>query len=185
MTTRTEKHYANIKDLLRNNLLRYEEQKTRNLIDKLRHVKSKGYFTKSEFLEMCKWKDERQLRRSYWKANTEKEIDSISKQIFATDDECKRITLLDRLKGVGIPVASAILALTDPQAYGVIDKRVWQVLYLYGEVNYNPEGTGLSVGHWIDYLPEIRQWASEFGVYTRNIERSLFEYHKTIQKGAL
>jgi len=106
---------------------------------------------------MCKWKDERQLRRSYWKANTEKEID----------------------------VASAILALTDPQAYGVIDKRVWQVLYLYGEVNYNPEGTGLSVGHWIDYLPEIRQWASEFGVYTRNIERSLFEYHKTIQKGAL
>ena len=176
-----EKHYANIRELLHDNLLRDEEPKARVLIEKLRHIMSSGYFIKSEFFEMCKWKDERQLRRSDWEANTESEIKNVSTQVFATNDECKRITLLDRLKGVGVATASAILTLTDPQAYGVIDRRVWQVLYLYGEVNYSPEGTGLSVGHWIDYLPKIRQWGSEFGVCVRNIERSLFEYHKTIQ----
>ena len=180
-----KKHYANIQELLRNNLLRDEEPETKALIEKLRHVKTKGYFTKPEFLEMCKWKDVRQLRRSDWEANTESEVVDISTQAFATNDEYKRIILLDRLKGVGIPIASAILTLTDPQAYGVIDKRVWQLLHLYGEVNYDPEGEDLSIGHWTDYLPKLRHWASEFEVGVRSIECSLFEYHKTIQEGPL
>ena len=180
-----QKSYPNIRELLQNNLLRDEEPKTKVLIEKLYHVKPRGYFTKPEFLDMCKWKDERQLRRSYWKANTEVEIIESSRQVFATDDEWKRIILLDKLKGVGIPVASAILTLTDPQTYGVIDIRVWQVLHLYGEVNYNKDGTGLSIEHWIDYLPKLRQWAGEFGIGVRNIERSLFEYHKIIQDGVL
>jgi thermostable 8-oxoguanine DNA glycosylase len=180
-----EKLYANIQELLKNNLLRDEEPKTKALIEKLRHVKANGYFTKPEFLEMCKWKDTRQLRRSDWEANTESEVGNISTQAFATDDEYKRMILLDRLRGVGIPIASAILTLTDPQAYGVIDKRVWQLLYLYGEVDYDPEGEDLSTGHWTDYLPKLRQWASEFEVDVRSIERSLFEYHKTIQEDPL
>jgi len=180
-----EKHYANIRELLHNNLLRDEKPKTRALIKKLRHIKSRGHFIKPEFLEMCKWKDSRQRNRSCWEANTESEIVNVSTRVFATNDEHERIILLDRLKGVGIPIASAILTLTDPQAYGVIDIRVWQVLYLYGEVSYSPEGKKLSVGHWMDYLPKIRQWASEFEVCVRNIERSLFEYHKTIQEGTL
>jgi endonuclease III len=110
---------------------------------------------------------------------------AVSTQVFATDCECKRIVLLDKLKGVGTATASAILTLTDPQAYGVIDTRVWRVLHLYGEVTYNPEGTYLSTEHWMDYLPKLRQWGQEFGVSVRSIERSLFEYHKTIQQGAL
>ncbi len=180
-----KRHYANIQELLRNHLLRDEDQEAEKLIEDLRHVKTKGYFTKPELLVMCKWKDKRERRRTDWRANTEPEVVDISTQAFATNDEYKRITLLDGLKGVGIPIASAILTSTDPQAYGVIDIRVWQLLHLYGEVNYDPEGTYLSIRHWKDYLPKLRQWASEFEVGARNIERSLFEYHKTIQEGPL
>ena len=180
-----EKRYADIRELLQNHLLRDEEPETSALINNLRHVKPKGYFTKSEFLEMCKWKDKQQRRRSDWQAHTESEIIDASRQVFATNDEYVRVIVLDRLKGVGIPIASAILTLTDPQHYGTIDIRVWQVLYLYGEVNYNPQGTELSIDHWTAYLPKLRQWASEFQVGVRNIERSLFEHHKTIQEGTL
>jgi len=145
-----KKQYTDIRELLQNKLLRNEEPTTKVLIEKLRYVKPRGFFTKPEFLEVCKWKDPRQLRRSDWEDNKISEIVNISKQVFATHGEYQRIVLLDRLKGVGVPIASAILTLTDPQAYGVIDIRVWQVLYLYGEVNYDPQGTDLSTKHWLD-----------------------------------
>lgn len=180
-----EKRYASIQELLRNELLRTEERKTQSLIEKLRPVKQRGYFTKSELLEMCKWKDEREFRRSDLESNLELEVIRISRQVFATNDESRRIIYLDTLKGVGIPVASAILTLTDPQTYGVIDIRVWQVLHLYGEVDYNSEGKNLTVIHWLDYLPKLRQWAGHYKVSVRQVERSLFEHHKKIQVGNL
>jgi hypothetical protein len=173
-----ERSYNNIRELLQKRLLLDEEPKAKALIDKLHDVKCRGYFSKNEFLEICKWKDPRELRRSYWQANTESEVIAVSTQVFATSDEHERIVRLDSLRGVAVPIASAILTVTDPQAYGVIDKRVWQLLYLYGEVDHSPEGIGLSVRHWEDYLPKLRQWASELGVGVRTVERSLFEYHK-------
>ena len=180
-----KKYYKDIQELLHNNLLRDEEPNTKILIDEMQNIKSRGYFSKSEFLKMCKWKDPRERRRSDWHANTESEIRHTSTQAFSINDEYTRIILLDQLKGVGIATASAILTLTNPQIYGVIDKRVWEVLFLYDEVNYNSEGINLRVQNWIDYLPKIRRWATEFEVNVRNIERSLFEHHKKIQEGRL
>ena len=172
-----KKHYANIQELLRDNLVRDEGEKTKGLIDELCRVKSRGYFTRDEFLKMCEWKDPRHRRRAYWQKNS-LEVEKISKMVFATTDENGRIVLLDSLKGVGVPMASAILMLTDPHVYGVIDWRVWKVLHLYGEVNYSPEGTNLSGRHWRDYLPRLRRWANELNVDARAIERSLFEYSR-------
>ena len=88
-----EKRYADIRELLQNHLLRDEEPETSALINNLRHVKPKGYFTKSEFLEMCKWKDKQQRRRSDWQAHTESEIIDASRQVFATNDEYMRVKI--------------------------------------------------------------------------------------------
>lgn len=65
---------------------------------------------------------------------------TLSAQAFGAPGEAHRILHLCRLRGVGIPVASAFLALTDPERYGVIDIRVWQLLALYQEVAYDPDG---------------------------------------------
>ena len=86
--------------------------------------------------------------------------------------------LLTSLSGVGIPVASAILTLTDPNDYGVIDTRVWQLLYFYDMVSTKPTGQGFSIKDWLDYLSMLRRFAQEFNVGARHIERTLFEYHK-------
>ena len=76
--------------------------------------------------------------------NSEEEVISTSKGVLSTDFEKRRLELLVELKGVAIPTASAILTLIDPENYGVIDIRVWQVLFLYGSVKVKPTGTNFS-----------------------------------------
>ena len=109
----------------------------------------------------------------------------MSQEVFATEYEKRRIELLTSLKGVRIPTASAILMLTNPKSYGVIDIRVWQLLYLYDAVTSNPSGMNFSFNNWFHYLQKLRYWAKAFNVSARQIERTLFEYHKEIQDGRL
>jgi thermostable 8-oxoguanine DNA glycosylase len=180
-----KKLYPTLQALLEHRLVREEDPATLVLMNSLHHVRQQGYFTKPEFLAMCKWKDSRELRRQDLHSHSERIIVDVSTQTFATSNETTRMLLLDSLKGVGIPVASAILTLTDPTNYGVIDIRVWQLLHLYEEVKYSPDGTGLGIRHWLDYLPLLRTYANRFRVSARMIELSLFEHHKIIQEGNL
>ena len=121
---------------------------------------------------MCEWKSHR--ARPHFQSNDDASIKRLSSQVLDTTDEKRRIDLLNSLNGVGIPMGSAILMLTDPQHYGVIDVRVWSLLYAYGEVKSNPSGRNLSPNNWLTYLGVIRKFASEFKVKPRDIDRTLF-----------
>lgn len=180
-----EKRFPDIPSLLSACLVHDEYPDTAPLIASLRHVREVGYFTRSEFLSMCKWKEPRERRRQNWSSNTEDEVRTLSAQAFGAPDEARRILHLCRLRGVGIPVASAFLTLVDPEHYGVIDIRVWQLLVFYQEVDYDSEGRTLQVLHWLDYLDKIRLWANELKVSVRAIERTLFQHHRDIQTGRL
>ena len=176
-----EKRFSDIPSLLSACLIHDEYPDTAPLIASLSHVREAGYFTRSEFLSMCKWKEPRERRRQHWATNTEDEVRMLSAKAFGASDEARRILHLCRLRGVGIPVASAFLTLVDPEHYGVIDIRVWQLLAFYQEVDYDPDGRALQVLHWLDYLDKIRMWAGEINVSVRAIERTLFQHHREIQ----
>ncbi len=93
--------------------------------------------------------------------------------------------LLTILDGVNVPMASAILTLIDPTRYGVIDIRVWQLLFAIDSVRKNPQGRRFNFDHWHHYLRELRSYAKELRVPARAVERTLFEYHKKVQRGRL
>jgi len=183
MGTALKKEYKSIKELIERNLDTKEDDQTQILIDVLKGVTKRGYFTKEEFLRMGMWKTPRP--KNWYLANSEEEIIGISKKMFSTEFEKRRIDLLIRLQGVNIPTASAILTLTNPNDYGVIDIRVWEVLYLYGSVLVNPTGTNFSFKNWYNYLMKIRYFSEYFDVKARDIERTIFLYHFKIQKGRL
>lgn len=82
-------------------------------------------------------------------------------------------------------MASAILTLIDPKRYGVIDIRVWQLLFTIHSVSGNPQGRGFNFNHWYHYLCKLRYYAKTLRVSARIVERTLFEYHKKVQKGRL
>jgi len=178
-----KQEYPTIEELIKNNLNTEESLRTQKLINDLEPVKERGYFTKDEFIKMGVWKSPRPKQR--YLQNSEEDIVSISKKVFTTKFEKRRIELLTKLKGVSIPTASAILTLSDPQNYGVIDIRVWQLLYLYRSVKNNPTGIGMDFHDWYHYLMKLRYYAKKFNVKVRDIERTLFLYHKKIQEGNL
>ena len=82
-------------------------------------------------------------------------------------------------------MASAILTLTNPQRYGVIDIRVWKVLYRLGSVSTRPSGVGFDFKHWYRYLVILRHHAKRIGADVRAVERTLFFHHRRYARGNL
>jgi len=178
-----KKEYESIQELISKNLSTEEDRETQDLIGELQDVLHRGYFTKEEFVKMGMWKSPRP--KNWYLANSEDRIIEISQRVFATHFEKRRIELLTQLEGVAIPVSSAILTLTDPKNYGVIDIRVWDVVYTYGLVKVNRRGTNFSFNNWYNYLVKLRYFAEKFKVKARDIERTIFLYHWKVQKGRL
>ena len=82
-------------------------------------------------------------------------------------------------------MASAILTLLDPQRYGVLDIRAWQMLYSVRGVDANPAGRGFTVGQWIHYLETLRRHARRLRASARAVEYTLFLCHRRRQRGLL
>lgn len=175
--------YKTLRDLLAHELVIEEDPNPADLIKSLRHVKRNKVLTKSELIAICRWKSPRAIR--HIKSNDAATIRSLTQKALSTRSEQKRIECLTALRGVSLPMASAILTLIDPKRYGVIDIRVWQLLFAIKSVRKNPRGVGFNFKNWYHYLRKLRYHANELGVSARAVERTLFYYHRQIQQGIL
>jgi thermostable 8-oxoguanine DNA glycosylase len=177
------REFDNLNDLIKNNLNNPETAKAEKLFDSFKDVKTKGFFTKQQFYEVAMWKTPRP--KNHYLSNSKEHIKDISKRVLSTDSEDVKIALLTSLHGVSIAVASSLLTMIDPKNYGIIDIRVWQLLYLYGGVKTKPSGRGFNLNDWKIYLAILRKYASQLNMNVRNVERILFFYHRKAQVGSL
>ncbi len=175
--------YKDLKTLLACESIVSEDPETQRLIRDLRAVRKRGHLTREELLRICKWKSARSL--PLCRKNTPERVAQVSARAFAAPLERDRFRLLTSLSGVGPPMASAILTLTDPEHYGVIDIRVWQTLYKLRSVHQKPKGVGFTFKDWYSYLKRLRYHAEGLGVSVRAVERTVFDYHRRIQEGRL
>ena len=178
-----DKKYSNLEELILKNIDTPEPRKTLELIEKSKEVKVNGFLSMEQFYEIVMWKSSRP--RKHYLNNSEKEIFETSKRALSSESEKDKIEILISLNGVSIAVASALLTIINPKEYGVIDIRVWQLLYLYGEVRTKPSGKGFKVEDWLEYLSILRRYAKRLEVSVRHIERVLFFHHREIQEGLL
>ena len=172
-----------LRRFLRKHLIATEDERTASLVRELSHVRRRGHFSRMEFLAMCRWKSPRVIGRC--EANSAQMVRSVSRRVYFVSDEAERLGLLTSLGGVGIPTASAILTLTDPGRYGVIDIRAWQELFRLGAVQDRPGGQGFRIEHWLQYLDILRQEAKALGASVRQVEYSLFVFHQHRHQGLL
>jgi hypothetical protein len=175
--------YRSLEALFRRERPREEEPGTRALIERLSHVKRVGEFSRPEFLEMCRWKSPRAAPQ--YRRNRAARICQVSRAVLASRSEERRLDLLTGLRGVSVPVASAILTLVDPARYGVLDIRVWQLLFALGCVGGRPGGRGFLARDWLDYLAILRRQARRLGISVREVEYTLFHSHRKFQAGLL
>ena len=175
--------YKRIRSLISIYLTNEESAVTRRFVKKLNDARKRGYLRKSELMEICRWKSPRAIRLV--EGNTPGVIRRRSYSAFCSKNEIEKMNQLISLKGVSIPMASAILTLTDPNRYGVLDIRVWQLLYKMKVVGQNPGGTGFNLNHWIRFLEILRSFAADYNVRARDIERALYDIHVEYQEGRL
>jgi thermostable 8-oxoguanine DNA glycosylase len=132
-----------------------------------------GYFAFNDFLRACKWKSPRNQPR--YSKNSPELVAEITRIALACPSETLRPEVLQRLHGVGFPVASFLLHIAHSSPYPILDKRA---LWSWGfdkPPTYNFQ-------FWWDYVQQCRKLAQSLKVDMRTLDRALWQYSKEHQK---
>jgi thermostable 8-oxoguanine DNA glycosylase len=145
-----------------------DEYDTRVLEEIHPAVAERNYFTRDEFLEVCRWKTRRVNRLVA--ENSDEDIEDITRLAFSAPERLRH-RLLQLLTGVGVPVASALLTVRDPAAFTVIDFRSLHALRAHGEL-------GERTPAYYAYVQLCRSVAQRVDVDLRALDRALWQWSK-------
>jgi hypothetical protein len=122
------------------------------------------FLTGEELNRVFRWKLRGQHERmaAQRTRNTEAAYRLISQAVFqivGPDLEYEsvvRLGLLTALTGVGVPIASAVLALAEPQEYCIVDRRGWRAVFGKERESFAP------IDYWA-YHEAVAQLGIELG----------------------
>jgi hypothetical protein len=131
-----------------------------------------GNYSRENLNLIVEWKmDGVHLTRvmSYLGQNTDAEIDRALRSAVEVDAERSAIEILDRLHGVGVPVASAILTTINPEKYTIID------IYALKSLGVT-DGPADRVDYYLAYLRKCRELAQQFKMSLRTLDHALWQW---------
>ena len=144
-----------------------------------REARTPFFLTGDELDRVFRWKLRSQYGRQaiHRARNSESAYRAVTEAVFKIvgpdfEYECAlRLGLLVALPGVGVPVASAVLALAEPQRYCVIDFRGWRTVF--GE-----ERTAFSIGDYLRYRSKVARVAGDLGWPVQEADLAIWEYDR-------
>jgi hypothetical protein len=141
---------------------------------RVEHAKSRGYFTKEEFLKLCQWKTPRS--KSLVASNSEAIIQEVTHVALSTTEEGLQIKVLLCLDGVSWPTASTVLHFAHRDPYPILDFRALWSLGL------DKPPAFYTFKFWSKYVQCCRQLALGHLVTMRELDRALWQYSRENQK---
>jgi hypothetical protein len=136
-------------------------------------VRERGYYTKPEFLKVCRWKSPR--TKPLCAANPASRIEIVSRAALSSNNERARIETFTLLSGVSWPTASVLLHFGHSDPYPILDFRA---LWSLG-VSPPPPYT---FAVWWEYVQFCRDLAKQAGVTVRDLDRALWQYSAVHQR---
>jgi hypothetical protein len=157
-----------------------DRQETLDLIahfDTLKSQRKPMFLDKSDFERILKWKLRNQFGRqsNLRQLNTEEIIQKITRLVFEIEhpnheyETQLKFKILTSIKGVEIPIASAILTLTNPDKYAVIDFRVWRQLFGIKKSYY-------AMTDYLKYLTVIKALAVKYDLKLQQIDMAIWQF---------
>ena len=141
----------------------------------------KGYLTKEELYDLAHLNS---TRSSYHvKKNPSSRVEKVTEIAYGIEDDFAKIALLNSLKGVATPTASAILTSLDPERHCVIDTRVWATLYRLDY--FEQEKERFEPADYVKIIELVRKMAEESEFSTAEIGYALFAYDVEHRDGNL
>lgn len=165
----------------------FDFDSTQQLLARMRAIRTARvplFLEKDEFLEVARWK----LGAQYGRVAADLSDHSglairmatgaalqLARSGNPTDEETA-IRILTALSGVGVPVASAILAVLFPERFGVFDPRVWRQCFGDAPLRADVQGYG-------DYLRVIRRIAHELEWDVQQVDWCIWAHDKRTRNG--
>jgi hypothetical protein len=152
----------------------------------------RGYIYRDELREIGEWKSGGRIDHLL-KQNVPNHVERRSTVAFRANNDVDKVEALMELKGVRVPVASAILTMHDPANYAVVDYRAFRALGVaeprlldpqnypdYAEFmgsfqNYNSDPEAYSF-----YMDVVRNIAQREGILPREVDMALWAYDKSM-----
>jgi hypothetical protein len=154
-----------------------ENEKTLEMFALAAKCRKEKELTIDQLYRFCLWKSP--LGAHHARKNDAKLTRLVFRECLKTDDDLLKLHVLTALSGISIPTASAILMFLDPNKYGVLDTRVWQLLYDFKKVEDKPNGYNFDLMHWQLYLNVLRTYAAKHRLAVRQVELKLFTAHRS------
>lgn len=138
--------------------------------------KNKNYLTEEEFFAIIIWKSNRSKTKvlNGIKKNG-KTIKEITESLSKETDIKNKVKILTNIKGIGIPIASAILSVCYPNDFTIADYRVAETLaVITNKIIKNPS---LSIDNFIEYINLCQTIKTKEGISSlRETDQSLWGY---------
>ncbi len=138
-----------------------------NLIEEV----SRGTISKTIFIHILDWKTPR-VKGIIKLDNYDDYAEGIKHALQAPED--RKLSILDDLYGISVPVASTILHFIYPSSFPIMDIRVAEVLYYSGYLTAKSR----TQSNYVKFRRVILNVARQSKGTLREIDRALFAYHK-------
>jgi hypothetical protein len=146
----------------------------------LRQTRDPLYLASNDLDQILRWKLRGQYGRQAQRraANTENLVRLVTQAAFAITHSDSvyetelRLGLLCCLRGVGVPVASAILTLVYPDRYAVIDYRGWSRVF------GGKKKTSFLPSDYLRYLKRVRALAARLNWTVQETDEAIWEYDR-------
>ena len=148
-----------------------------NIIKEVAVDISEGALTKPTFIRILDWKAPR-VKGIIKLDRFDDYSKGIKRALEAPDD--RKLSILDDLYGINVPVASTILHFISPSIFPIMDIRVAEALYHFGYLKAKSR-TQRNYNHFCKVILNIAQ-ETKFSL--REVDRALFAYHKIILEQA-
>ncbi len=144
----------------------------REIPDIVKKARQRGYLTREEFLHLARWKSPRRLDLA--KKNSEETVRSVTRRALAERDREEALRILEKLDGVALPTATAILHWFRKDA-PIVDVRICKAL---GLPEKEAESKRYSYPYYAGLAARIIDEARRVGVDLRTLDRALWAWDK-------
>jgi hypothetical protein len=140
-------------------------------------LRKRGCYDRADLMQVGAWKSPR--AKGYLASNTDEMIRDISSTAFTAPIPIQH-RILTLLKGVEVPMASALLMVWRPELHTVIDVRAIASLVACGEI---VDPAPKAYPPYMDYLLVCEAISQRCGRDLRTLDRALYRANGTAQIG--
>lgn len=127
-----------------------------------------------DFFAIVIWKSNRaKTRIKRGLADAGKTVEALMQEVSQSDQLQAKVEVLLQIRGIGLPMASAILTVCYPETFTVLDYRAWETLQ-QASVDGLPESYPQSPEAYLAYCRACQTLADRMGLSLRELDRALW-----------